>query len=137
MVRGTAFGRSRCRVLWNSWNPEAELTTEDTIAYRLRRNVKIDRRRTSVSLESHLWQGLLDVCERETIGIDALCTEVDRRRRRSSMSSSLRVFLLLYFRGLAEVLERRDPTARQDDGSGFLTAALDSFRAAEAAGESA
>lgn len=96
----------------------------------------IGSRRTSVSLEGHVWEGLLDICRREAIGIDALCTEVDRRRGRSSMSSSLRVFLLLYFRGVAGILERRPATGRRD-GGGFLLAALDRFRVGEHAGEAA
>lgn len=91
-------------------------------------------RRTSVSLEGHVWDGLLEVCRREAIGIDALCTEVDRHRDRSSMSSSLRVFLLLYFRTMAEMLERRPPG---HDGEGLLGAALGVFRAGERTGQAA
>lgn len=99
--------------------------------HRLRRNVTIDGRRTSVSLEGHFWDGLLDICRRETIGIDALCTAVDRHRVRSSMSSSLRICLLLYFRGLAEQLARGSVAGRGDGG--FLQVALDRFQAAESA----
>lgn len=99
------------------------------IRHRLRRNVTIDGRRTSISLEGHFWDGLLEICRREAIGIDALCTAIDRHRVRSSMSSSLRVYLLLYYRGLAERLAARP--ADGDRGGGFLQAALDRFHAAE------
>lgn len=119
-----------------SWPAEAALTSNGNTGHRLRRNVTIGGRRTSVSLEHHVWEGLLDVCRRESIGIDALCTEVDRRRVRSSMSSSLRVFLLLYFRGIAEVLERQPSTVRHD-ADRFLRAALDAFRAGEQRGVAA
>ena len=109
---------------------EAALTSDGKTRHRLRRNVTIGERRTSVSLEGHVWVGLSDICQREAIGIDALCTEVDRRRLRSSMSSSLRVFLLLYFRGLAEAIAECAASDRRD-GPGHLNAALDAFSAGE------
>lgn len=92
----------------------------------------LDRHRTSVSLEGHVWEGLTEICRREAVGIDTLCTEVDRRRRRSSMSSALRVFLLLYFRGLAEALETRT-TPASGNGCNHLEAALDRLLAEEQA----
>lgn len=91
----------------------------------------VGSRRTSVSLEDHVWDGLTDICRREGVGIDTLCTEVDRRRSRSSMSSALRVFLLLYFRALAEALGNRPGDYRRD-GGGNLEAALDRLRRDEA-----
>ncbi|MEQ8816126.1 MAG: ribbon-helix-helix domain-containing protein [Thalassobaculum sp.] len=115
-----------------SWSEEAALTSHSNTCHRLRRNVTITGRRTSVSLEGHVWDGLLEVCRREAIGIDALCTEVDRHRDRSSMSSSLRVFLLLYFRTMAEVLEHRP-----DDRDGLLGTTLDVFRTGERTGQAA
>ena len=113
---------------------EAALTSDGKTRHRLRRNVTIGERRTSVSLEGHVWVGLSDICQREAIGIDALCTEVDRRRLRSSMSSSLRVFLLLYFRSLAEAIAER-PVSDRRDGAGHLAAALDAFSTSEQLGE--
>lgn len=92
----------------------------------------VGHRRTSVSLEDHVWDGLTDICRREAIGIDTLCTEVDRRRSRSSMSSALRVFLLLYFRALAEALQNRPEAAHHDGGGGNLQVALDRLRSDEA-----
>lgn len=91
----------------------------------------VGHRRTSVSLEDHVWDGLTDICRREAIGIDTLCTAVDGRRSRSSMSSALRVLLLLYFRARAEALQDHPEAPRRDDG-GHLQAALDRLRADEA-----
>ena len=90
----------------------------------------VGSRRTSVSLEDHVWEGLAEVCRREGVGIDALCTEVDRRRTRSTMSSALRVFLLLYFRGLAESVDAA--SSGRHHGAWHLNAALDRLRADEA-----
>lgn len=74
---------------------------------RIRKNIVIEDRRTSVSLEEQVWDGLIDICRREEISIDELCTLVARRRIGSSMSSSLRVFLLAYFRIVAQTVERQ------------------------------
>lgn len=80
---------------------------------RQRRNVTLGSRRTSVSLEQQVWNGLTEICRREEIGLDELCTAVEARRVDSSMSSALRVFLLTYFRHAAEMFE-----SRPGDGSG-------------------
>ncbi|MGB1006716.1 MAG: ribbon-helix-helix domain-containing protein, partial [Thalassobaculaceae bacterium] len=74
---------------------------------RSRRNIFIGDRRTSVSLEILVWEALVDVCRREEISLDEICTEVENRRLSSSMSSSLRMFLLIYYRYLLEVAETR------------------------------
>jgi predicted DNA-binding ribbon-helix-helix protein len=72
---------------------------------RLRKNVMIGDRRTSVSLEDQVWDGLTEICRREEVSIDTLCTEIEARRVGSSMSSALRVFLMTYFRMLMEGME--------------------------------
>ena len=74
---------------------------------RLRKNVFVGPRRTSVSLEIQVWDALDDVCYREEVTIDEICSDLNRRRLSSSMSSSLRMFLLIYYRYMAEVLQRR------------------------------
>ena len=91
-------------------------------------------RRTSVSLEDQVWDGLTDVCRREEISIDELCTKIERLRVGSSMSSALRVFLMTYFRMLMENLEA--PTRGQESGlseaqarfPSAMEAALDRFQ---------
>jgi predicted DNA-binding ribbon-helix-helix protein len=73
---------------------------------RQRKNIMIGPRRTSVSLEDRVWDGLVDICRREELSIDDLCTRVNDRRLASSLSSSLRVFQLTYFRIVVENAER-------------------------------
>ena len=70
-------------------------------------NVFVGPRRTSVSLEIQVWDALDDVCYREEVTIDEICNDLNRRRLSSSMSSSLRMFLLIYYRYMAEVLQRQ------------------------------
>jgi len=98
---------------------------------RQRRNVTLGSRRTSVSLEEQVWDGLTEICRREEIGLDELCTSVEARRVDSSMSSALRVFLLTYFRHALELFERPTGTApgRQAALPGLLHAALERFHA--------
>ena len=79
---------------------------------RSRRNIFIGDRRTSVSLEILVWEALVDVCRREEISLDEICTEVENRRLSSSMSSSLRMFLLIYYRYLVDMAETRGGMAR-------------------------
>lgn len=108
---------------------------------RQRRNVTLGNRRTSVSLEEQVWSGLVDICRREEVGLDDLCTLVEARRVGSSMSSALRVFLLTYFRHAAERFE--EPGAAQPGFSegpqaafqGFLDVVLDRFHAEQKSAE--
>ncbi|UUX51664.1 ribbon-helix-helix domain-containing protein [Nisaea acidiphila] len=102
---------------------------------RIRKNVTIGNRRTSVSLEAQVWNGLSDICQREDIGIDALCTSVAERRKESSMASALRVFLLTYFQLVVENIEDSLSAAphggmaedRQAPIPGYLETALQRF----------
>lgn len=109
--------------------------TRELSRNRQRRNVTLGSRRTSVSLEEQVWDGLTEVCRREEVGLDQLCTAVERRRVESSMSSALRVFLLTYYRHAAERLESApggQPGLGQGPQAAFpglLDATLDRFHA--------
>lgn len=65
------------------------------------RNVRIGRRRTSLRLESAMWDALQDIAAREKIGLNELLTSVAEGRSESSFTASVRVFTLSYFRELA------------------------------------
>lgn len=92
---------------------------------RHRKNVTLGQRRTSISLEEQVWSGLADICRREDTTMDRLCGAVEQRRVGSSMSSALRVFLLTYFRAIAEALEDGGDL----DESADLLSILDRFHA--------
>ena len=68
---------------------------------RLRRNVTVSGRRTSVSLEVSMWEALRELCERERLTAAELFTLVDQKREEASLASALRIFALTYFRLLA------------------------------------
>ena len=107
---------------------------------RLRKNVFVGPRRTSVSLEIQVWDALDDVCFREEVTLDEICSDINRRRLSSSMSSSLRMFLLIYYRYMAEVLQRQRRTRpsglaqrRQTLIASAFDVALDRFAAEQRA----
>ena len=48
-----------------------------------------------------MWRALQEVCLRERAGLHELVTEIARGRRGASLTSSIRVYLLCYFRAAA------------------------------------
>jgi predicted DNA-binding ribbon-helix-helix protein len=69
------------------------------------RNIVVDGHRTSMRLEPAMWRALTEIAERESRSLHELCSMVHRLRRRSSLTSSVRVFILSYYRTLARDLE--------------------------------
>lgn len=65
------------------------------------RNVFVGRRRTSVRLEPAMWDALGEICRRENTTLHELCEMVDARRRASSLTAAIRVFVMAYFRAAA------------------------------------
>jgi predicted DNA-binding ribbon-helix-helix protein len=68
---------------------------------RIRRNVSLSGRRTSVSLEAAIWAALADICKREKILSIDLLSRVHDGHPNASFASSLRLFALAYYRTLA------------------------------------
>lgn len=63
------------------------------------RNITILGKRTSVRLEPEMWQALKDISRREGCSIHELCSLIAiRKRDLSSLTASIRVFLMLYYR---------------------------------------
>jgi len=65
------------------------------------RNVRIGRRRTSLRLETAMWDALQEIADRERTSLNELLTGVAAGQSESSFTASVRVFTLAYFRGLA------------------------------------
>ncbi len=65
------------------------------------RNVTIGRRRTSLRLEPARWDALEEICRREERSQHELCAMIDKRRRASSLTAAIRVFIVNYFRAAA------------------------------------
>ena len=63
------------------------------------RNVKVHGHRTSVRLEPQMWDSMTEICRREFCTPDDVCSYVaERKPPHDSLSSSLRAFMLEYFR---------------------------------------
>ena len=63
------------------------------------RNVKVHGHRTSVRLEPQMWDSMIEICRREFCTPDDVCSYVaERKPPHGSLSSSLRAFMLDYFR---------------------------------------
>ena len=64
----------------------------------LRKNVRINGRRTSVRLERPMWDALENICDREETNSHQVCGRVAQQRRAGGFTSALRVYILDYYR---------------------------------------
>lgn len=65
------------------------------------RNVRIGTHRTTIRLESEVWDALTEIASRENASINDLCTMVARNasaNKLASFTSALRVFIVAYYR---------------------------------------
>lgn len=65
------------------------------------RNVTVDGHRTSLRLETDVWDALEEICTRESLNVHEVCTLVEQRRSGSSRTAAVRAFILGYFRDAA------------------------------------
>ncbi|MGM0423270.1 MAG: ribbon-helix-helix domain-containing protein [Pseudomonadota bacterium] len=82
-------------------------TTEEAISRLnpgglISRNIRIGGKRTSIRLESEMWQALHEIAALESCSIHDLCTAVnDIKENGTSFTAALRVFLMQYYRTVA------------------------------------
>ena len=62
------------------------------------KNVVVNGRRTSMRLDKETWNALFDICRRENITLHKLCSRIDSAKGNGGLSSSTRLFVLLYYR---------------------------------------
>lgn len=91
-TKGKVYARDT-RSRRNSSNSEAKGTS--TL---INRNVSLGGRRTSFRLEQGMWDALDEICHREAVGLGALFEQLDQRRRESSLTAAIRVYILIYYR---------------------------------------
>jgi predicted DNA-binding ribbon-helix-helix protein len=48
-----------------------------------------------------MWDALNEICTREGRSVHDICTEIDRQRRQSGLTSGVRVYIVTYFREAA------------------------------------
>ena len=63
------------------------------------RTIVINKRRTSVRLENHMWSALKEIAEREKMTVHEVCNVIHMNvKGGASFSASIRVFVMLYFK---------------------------------------
>jgi len=65
------------------------------------RNVNVGGRRTSVRLEPDLWEALREIARREDRSLHEICTDIDRTRGGTRLTSAMRIYIVNYFRSAA------------------------------------
>ena len=65
------------------------------------KNVNLGDRRTSVRLEPDLWEALSDIAKREMRTMHDICTDIDRTRGGTRLTSAMRIYIVNYFRSAA------------------------------------
>ncbi|WP_207462545.1 ribbon-helix-helix domain-containing protein [Azospirillum sp. SYSU D00513] len=70
---------------------------DDRACRMVRRTVTIAGRRTAVRLESAYWTFLQEICAREGMSLDHLCSTLDARRDGMGLAGALRLFVVGYF----------------------------------------
>jgi predicted DNA-binding ribbon-helix-helix protein len=64
----------------------------------LKRSIELARRKTSVSLENEFWEALGEIARNKNIPIAVLIEQIHTNRTGNNLSSSIRLFVLSYFR---------------------------------------
>ncbi len=66
------------------------------------RNVTVNGHRTSIRLEKHMWNSLLEISGREKLTVHELVTEIHARLSpEMTFTASIRVFIMLYYKAAA------------------------------------
>lgn len=66
------------------------------------RNVTVMGKRTSIRLENQMWSSLREIADREHCSIHELCSLIASRKKGDlSLTASIRIFLMLYFKAAA------------------------------------
>ena len=68
----------------------------------IKRSVKLDRHKTSVSLEDEFWEGLKEIAPARRMSLRGLIVSIDRTRNQDNLSSALRLFVLEFYQDQAE-----------------------------------
>jgi len=64
----------------------------------IKRSIVIDGHKTSMSLENEFWDALREIANREKTNLAKLVGRIDHERTNINLSSTIRVFVLNYFR---------------------------------------
>ena len=83
----------------------------------VKRSILLAGYKTSVSLEDEFWTALKEIAGDRHVTFSKLISGIDKQRQHGNLSSTLRLFVLDYYRGRAtekpndEMLDQSPPTA--------------------------
>ena len=69
----------------------------------VKRSINLARHKTSVSLENQFWEALGEIARKRNIPIAVLIEQIDNNRTGSNLSSSIRLFVLSYFKTVSRL----------------------------------
>jgi predicted DNA-binding ribbon-helix-helix protein len=64
----------------------------------IKRSIKLDGRKTSISLEDAFWRGLKDIASSQSVTISNLVGAINAKRQQRNLSSAIRIFVLEHHR---------------------------------------
>jgi|SRR4029079_18489378 predicted DNA-binding ribbon-helix-helix protein len=67
----------------------------------VKRSIELARHKTSVSLENEFWEALGEIARKRNIPIAALIEQIHHNRTGNNLSSSIRLFVLSYFKTIS------------------------------------
>ena len=74
---------------------------QGNMALKAKRNIQLMNVRTSVVLETAIWDAVGEILLRENLDLNGFCQMVDKRRRGFNLTSAIRVVVVIYYRTLA------------------------------------
>ena len=87
----------------------------------IKRSVVVAGHKTSVSLEDAFWKGLKEVADERDTTLSELVGTIDAEREEGNLSSTLRLFLLDFYRTqLSDLKEGRDGSDGGSESSGAV-----------------
>ena len=84
-----------------TWGNEELFRTSRQVS----RNVVVSGRRTSMRLESSLWDALEEIAQREGGSVNELCGRIDSRRGDMSLTGAVRAAMVCYYRHMLDAVE--------------------------------
>ena len=74
---------------------------QGNMGLKAKRNIQLINVRTSVVLETAIWDAVGEILLRENLDLNGFCQMVDKRRRGFNLTSAIRVLVVIYYRTLA------------------------------------
>ena len=68
----------------------------------VKRSIVIDGHKTSVTVEEAFWKALHEIAHERDMGLNRLIASIDRNRQFANLSSTIRLFVLEYYRDQQE-----------------------------------